>query len=49
MVKTRPMAVQHDKGAKLNRQETSVSDRACPKTPRVVVLEQQIQGLTANI
>lgn len=48
MVKTRSMVAQQDKGTRIDSQEASVSDGACPETQRVVVLEQKIQGLMAS-
>lgn len=49
MVETRLMVAQHDQGARAEGLEASVSDAAHPETIRVDVLEQRLQGLTANM
>lgn len=49
MVETRSMAAQHDQSNGVDGLETFVSNEARPKTPRVNMFEQKIQGLTTNI
>lgn len=49
MVKTRLMVAQQDQGVGIDKLETFVSDGACPKTLRVDMHEQRIQGLTVNV